>query len=239
MPHARVRAAARDHPSHLIKPGTVVALPTAPSIAPLIDTPPAALDAHRLQVMRLTCIGRPRRTAPGEPPRRHGFGMPRRPLVDRLGGWRRSHTGHGFSAFTALRHCRSIVTLSPRLFLGFGLSRNGGRGPQVLEAALVERDAQLRDLEEANVPLTERNTELTRAVGNRENAYNRAQNCNASSSTAPWRKARWRRAARISPACCAKSRRCSIGLSRRRSRLRRRRASRTRPYLLRPNQTPP
>ena len=50
-----VRAAARDHLRSLIKPGTVVALPTAPSIAPLIDTPPAALDAHRLQVMRLTC----------------------------------------------------------------------------------------------------------------------------------------------------------------------------------------
>jgi len=50
-----VRAAARDHLRNLIKPGTVVALPTAPSIAPLINTPPAALDAHRLQVMRLTC----------------------------------------------------------------------------------------------------------------------------------------------------------------------------------------
>lgn len=50
-----VRAAARERILSLIKPGTVVALPTAPSIAPLIDTPPAALDAHRLQVMRLTC----------------------------------------------------------------------------------------------------------------------------------------------------------------------------------------
>jgi len=50
-----VRAAARDHLHGLIKPGTVVALPTAPSIAPLLDTPAAALDAHRTQVMRLTC----------------------------------------------------------------------------------------------------------------------------------------------------------------------------------------
>ena len=33
----------------------MVALPSAPCIAPLIDTPPAALDAYRLQVMRLTC----------------------------------------------------------------------------------------------------------------------------------------------------------------------------------------
>ncbi len=50
-----VRAAAREHILALIKPGTVVALPTAPSIAPLIGTAPAALDAHRVQVMRLTC----------------------------------------------------------------------------------------------------------------------------------------------------------------------------------------
>ena len=50
-----VRAAARERILSLIKPGTVVALPTAPSIAPLIDTPGAALETHRLQVMRLTC----------------------------------------------------------------------------------------------------------------------------------------------------------------------------------------
>ena len=50
-----VRAGARAHLRNLIKPGTVVALPTAPSIAPLIDTPAAALETHRLQVMRLTC----------------------------------------------------------------------------------------------------------------------------------------------------------------------------------------
>lgn len=50
-----VRAKARERLHGLITPGTVVALPTSPSIAPLIDTPPAALDAHRLQVMRLTC----------------------------------------------------------------------------------------------------------------------------------------------------------------------------------------
>jgi amidase len=50
-----VRAAARERLHSLIKPGTVVALPSAPSIAPKIDTPPAELDTHRLQVMRLTC----------------------------------------------------------------------------------------------------------------------------------------------------------------------------------------
>jgi amidase len=50
-----VRAAARERILGVIKPGTVVALPSAPSIAPLIDTPAAALETHRLQVMRLTC----------------------------------------------------------------------------------------------------------------------------------------------------------------------------------------
>ena len=44
-----------------------------------------------------------------------------------------------------------------------------------IEAALAERDAQLRDLEEANAALAERNTELMRGVGTRESAYNRAQ----------------------------------------------------------------
>jgi crescentin len=44
-----------------------------------------------------------------------------------------------------------------------------------VETALIERDAQLKELEEANAALTERNTELLRAVNMRENAYNRAQ----------------------------------------------------------------
>jgi amidase len=50
-----VRAKARERILGLITPGTIVALPTAPSIAPLIDMPAAALESHRLQVMRLTC----------------------------------------------------------------------------------------------------------------------------------------------------------------------------------------
>jgi amidase len=50
-----VRAAARERILSLVNPGTVVVLPTAPSIAPLIETPPTALESHRLQVMRLTC----------------------------------------------------------------------------------------------------------------------------------------------------------------------------------------
>jgi amidase len=39
-----------------IAPGTVVALPSAPCIAPRIDTPAAELDSYRTRVMRLTCI---------------------------------------------------------------------------------------------------------------------------------------------------------------------------------------
>ena len=57
---------------------------------------------------------------------------------------------------------RGIAGASPRCF-------------SQIEAALGERDAQLRDLEEANATLAERNTELMRGVGTRESAYNRAQ----------------------------------------------------------------
>lgn len=44
-----------------------------------------------------------------------------------------------------------------------------------VETALAERDSQIKELEEAHAGLTERNAELTHAVGSRENAYNRAQ----------------------------------------------------------------
>jgi amidase len=49
-------AAARDHLHALIAPGTVVALPSAPCIAPRVDTPAQGLESYRLRVMRLTCI---------------------------------------------------------------------------------------------------------------------------------------------------------------------------------------
>ena len=52
----KVHAAAREHIRAQIAPGTVVALPSAPCIAPRIDTPAAELDAYRTRVMRLTCI---------------------------------------------------------------------------------------------------------------------------------------------------------------------------------------
>ena len=50
--HRQLRADVR----RLIPPGTVLALPTAPCIAPLLDTPADALESFRVRVMRLTCI---------------------------------------------------------------------------------------------------------------------------------------------------------------------------------------
>jgi amidase len=50
-----VLAPAREHVRTLVPPGTLLALPIAPSIAPLIDTPAAALEDFRVRVMRLTC----------------------------------------------------------------------------------------------------------------------------------------------------------------------------------------
>ncbi|MCC6777431.1 MAG: amidase [Hyphomicrobiales bacterium] len=51
-----VQQRAREHIRTIAQPGTVLALPTAPCIAPLIDTPAAELDSFRVRVMRLTCI---------------------------------------------------------------------------------------------------------------------------------------------------------------------------------------
>ena len=47
---------ARDHIRALTPPGTILALPSAPCIAPRIDTPAEELESFRLRVMRLTCI---------------------------------------------------------------------------------------------------------------------------------------------------------------------------------------
>jgi amidase len=52
----KVMAAARAHIRALVPPGTVMALPTAPCIAPPLDMDDAALDSFRTRVMRLTCI---------------------------------------------------------------------------------------------------------------------------------------------------------------------------------------
>jgi amidase len=50
--HAR----ARDHIRAMVQPGTILALPTAPCVAPLLHTPSDALESFRVRVMRLTCI---------------------------------------------------------------------------------------------------------------------------------------------------------------------------------------
>ena len=50
-----VQAQARDHILQTVKPGTILALPTAPCIAPPLDLSPAELDGFRTRVMRLTC----------------------------------------------------------------------------------------------------------------------------------------------------------------------------------------
>jgi amidase len=47
---------ARERICTLVQPGTVLALPTAPCIAPRIDTGAEALESFRVRVMRLTCI---------------------------------------------------------------------------------------------------------------------------------------------------------------------------------------
>jgi amidase len=52
----RVHAAARAHVRGQLPPGTVMALPSAPCIAPKIDAPPEAMESYRLRVMRITCV---------------------------------------------------------------------------------------------------------------------------------------------------------------------------------------
>jgi amidase len=49
-------AAARTHIRASLPPGTIMALPTAPSIAPLLTATGEALELFRVRTMRLTCI---------------------------------------------------------------------------------------------------------------------------------------------------------------------------------------
>ena len=51
----KVQAQAREHILQTVKPGTILALPTAPCIAPLIDGTAEEMDKFRTRVMRLTC----------------------------------------------------------------------------------------------------------------------------------------------------------------------------------------
>lgn len=52
----RTVASARKHLRALVPPGTIMALPSAPCIAPRLDTPADELDSFRTRVMRLTCM---------------------------------------------------------------------------------------------------------------------------------------------------------------------------------------
>jgi amidase len=49
-------AAARSHIRARLPPGTIMALPTAPSIAPPVAATGEALELFRVRTMRLTCI---------------------------------------------------------------------------------------------------------------------------------------------------------------------------------------
>ena len=51
-----VHAAAREHIRAHIPPGTVMALPSAPCIAPRIESSAEELESFRVRVMRLTCV---------------------------------------------------------------------------------------------------------------------------------------------------------------------------------------
>jgi amidase len=51
-----VRAQMRDHVMQIVVPGTVLALPSAPCIAPKVDIAGDELENFRARVMRLTCI---------------------------------------------------------------------------------------------------------------------------------------------------------------------------------------
>lgn len=51
-----VKAQASQRMRALATPGTLLALPTAPAIAPVIDSELALLEAYRVRVMRLTCL---------------------------------------------------------------------------------------------------------------------------------------------------------------------------------------
>jgi amidase len=52
----QIHAAAKEHIRSQVRSGTLLALPSAPCIAPRLDTSPEGFDAYRTRVMRLTCI---------------------------------------------------------------------------------------------------------------------------------------------------------------------------------------
>lgn len=53
----RTHRKVREYLRRLLPPGTVLAVPTAPCIAPAINAPADLLESFRIRAMRLTCIG--------------------------------------------------------------------------------------------------------------------------------------------------------------------------------------
>ena len=52
----KIASAAREHIRALVSPGTIMALPTSPSIAPHADLKGDELESFRVRAMRLTCM---------------------------------------------------------------------------------------------------------------------------------------------------------------------------------------
>ena len=79
---------ARERICTLVQPGTVLALPTAPCIAPRIDTGArsAGIVSRPRHAAHLCC--RVKRTAAGHPAGGFDLGLPDRPLLYRLARWR-------------------------------------------------------------------------------------------------------------------------------------------------------
>ena len=96
-------ATARAHVRALVPPGTVMALPTAPCIAPPLDMPDAEWDVFRTRVMRLTCIAGLSGSAADLHSRRHRRRLSGRVLPDRLGRWRRGAAGPRLQSLAVLR----------------------------------------------------------------------------------------------------------------------------------------
>lgn len=51
-----IQERARDRIRSIAQPGTLLVLPTCPSIAPLVDAPNEVHESLRTRVMRMTCI---------------------------------------------------------------------------------------------------------------------------------------------------------------------------------------
>jgi len=87
-------------------PGTIVALPSAPCIAPLLEADAQELESYRIRVMRLTCIaglgGLPQVTIPVGTVNGSPVGLS-------LLGWAGGDETLLDLAFSLARHCGSTI----------------------------------------------------------------------------------------------------------------------------------